>query len=159
MALLGRLAVPADGLGVVLRNALPIGIHGAEIDLGASITLLGRLAVPVDGLGIVLRNAFPGVIHNAEIVLCGGMTLLRRLAEPASRFSLVGIVAAVVVQLQRKVELSLRVAALRFQAQLFQFSCMLRQQSLTKPPGGVAGHLVDESKLLRRLSVALLSSQ
>ena len=63
--MLRRLAVPADGLRVVLRNASSICIHDAEIGLGESIALLRRLAVPAEGLGVVLRNTFPVFITHA----------------------------------------------------------------------------------------------
>ena len=58
VALLGRSAVPGDGLDVILRHAPTLGVHRPEVELrtGVSSLLLGSSAVPGDGLGIILRQ-------------------------------------------------------------------------------------------------------
>ena len=44
VSLVGREAIPPDGLGVVLWNALTVGISHAEVELRGGIPLLGGTA-------------------------------------------------------------------------------------------------------------------
>src|SRR5271165_6975679 len=102
--LLGGLAVPDQGLRVVLRHALAVSIHPAEAGLRVGVPLLGGLAapeerlrvpllggltIPRDGLRVVLWNAPAGGVHRAEIGLCGDIPLLGDLAVPEERLRVV----------------------------------------------------------------------
>ena len=66
MALLGGPAIPADGLGVVLRHTPAVAVHDAEAELGGGMALLGGHAKPADGLGVVQWYAPAGTVHGAE---------------------------------------------------------------------------------------------
>ena len=57
VTLLGSLAIPLHGLGIVLRYAPAVVVHGAEAPLGRVVPLLGGLAVPLHRFSIVLENA------------------------------------------------------------------------------------------------------
>ena len=57
VALIGGEAIPLQGLGVVLRHALAIVVHEAEIVLRAGVALVGGEAIPFQRLGVVLRHA------------------------------------------------------------------------------------------------------
>lgn len=64
--LLGGHPVPSDSLGVVLRDALTIKVHEAEVELRISMTLLCGYPKPSGSLCVVLRDAFAMVVHVAE---------------------------------------------------------------------------------------------
>ena len=51
--LLGGLAKPLHSLGIVLRHAPAVVVHGTEVGLGDGVTLLGVKAEPSHGCGIV----------------------------------------------------------------------------------------------------------
>ncbi len=76
---------PLHRLGVVLA----VGVHDAEVVLGAGVPLLGGLAVPLDRLGIVLCNAQALGIHGTEVGLGLGYALLGCFAVPPHRFGVV----------------------------------------------------------------------
>lgn len=58
VALPGRAVEPFGGFGIVLGNALALGITHAEVDLCAGISLRGGFSIPLDSLGLVLWCAF-----------------------------------------------------------------------------------------------------
>ena len=66
ITLRGRLPVPLHGLGIVLRHAPALGVHGAEVVLGAGVTLLCGLAEPLRPFNKVLWHALANVVHDAE---------------------------------------------------------------------------------------------
>ena len=57
MSLISSQFVPAQRLFVVLRNALPGGVHQAEVVLRGSMSLISSQLVPAHRLFIVLRNS------------------------------------------------------------------------------------------------------
>ena len=65
---------------MVLQYAFALGVHAAEIVLGAGMTLLGGAAVPLHRLGMVLRYALALGVHEAEIELGAGIALLSQRA-------------------------------------------------------------------------------
>ena len=86
MALLGRLAVPSAGFGVI--DASKVHLSEGELRVGVvlincfaipsdgfDMALLGRLAVPSDGFDEILRHAFAGGVHAPEVVLRVGVPL------------------------------------------------------------------------------------
>ena len=77
----GSLAIPADSLSVVLRYPFAIGIHAAEVELGASAPLLCGFAEPAQRLGVVLRHPLALVVHEAEVGLGGSVPLLCGFAQ------------------------------------------------------------------------------
>ncbi len=56
-----------ERLGVVLRHALAVIVHDAEIVHRRGHALLGGLAEPKERLGVVLRHAPAFVVHDAEV--------------------------------------------------------------------------------------------
>ena len=44
---------------IVLRHAVALGVHPAEVGLRVGVPLVGGLAEPYDGLRVVLRHAWP----------------------------------------------------------------------------------------------------
>ena len=89
MPLLGGLAIPADGFRVVLRHALAVGMHSAEVVLRVGVPLLGGTAKPASSFRIILRHALTFVVHDAEVVLRSGVPLLGGTAKPASSFRMI----------------------------------------------------------------------
>jgi len=73
--LIGSLAGPRDGLGIIPRHATAESIHETETDLGQSIPLIGSLARPRSSLGGILFDAFAYFVHQAEPVLGFCITL------------------------------------------------------------------------------------
>jgi hypothetical protein len=69
VSLLGCLAVPTNGLSIVLGNAAAFCVHDPEIVLSFGDALVRREAIPLHCLGIVLRHAMAGRVHDPEIVL------------------------------------------------------------------------------------------
>ena len=76
MSLLGRLPVPAHGLGMILLHTLTVCIQNTEVVLTAGTSLLGGLPQPAHGLGVVLFRTLTVFIHDTEVVLSAGMSLL-----------------------------------------------------------------------------------
>ena len=76
VSLVGGLAIPLDGLGVILGHALAVGVHAPEVELGLGVSLVGGLAVPLDGLGVILGHSQAVGVHEPEEVLGGGIPLL-----------------------------------------------------------------------------------
>ena len=72
MPLVRGSAIPAGGLGEVLRHPLVLVffVHATEFDLGAGVPLVGSSAIPVGGFGIVLWQPLAFIEHAAELVLC-----------------------------------------------------------------------------------------
>jgi hypothetical protein len=64
-------------VGIALRHACALIVHGAEIVLGIDVALLGGLAKPFRSLGKVPRDALAGEVHDPEIVLRIGIALIR----------------------------------------------------------------------------------
>ena len=60
------MAVPGDGLSVILWDACTGGVHDSEGVLRFGVTLLSSLAVPGDGFGVILRDAVAGEVHDSE---------------------------------------------------------------------------------------------
>ena len=52
ISLLGRLAIPLNGFGHVLRDTIAAGVRESEEPLSLGVTLLGRLVPPLDRLGL-----------------------------------------------------------------------------------------------------------
>ena len=80
MALLGRLAVPSAGFGVI--DASKVHLSEGELRVGVvlincfaipsdgfDMALLGRLAVPSDGFDEILRHAIAVGVHDPEVGL------------------------------------------------------------------------------------------
>ena len=67
VTLLGGQTEPAHSFGLVLENALALGVPETEKVLGAGEALLGGLAIPLYGLGIVLWHALAEVVPETEI--------------------------------------------------------------------------------------------
>ena len=59
MALLGSQPVPAHRFGIVLEDALAVGVHDPEAELGAGVALLGVNAEPSYRCGIVAAYGRP----------------------------------------------------------------------------------------------------
>ena len=75
--------------GLVLENALAVGVHETEVELGTGVTLLGGQPVPAHRFGLVLENAPPVSVHAPEVELGLSVTLLGSQPAPAHRFGLV----------------------------------------------------------------------
>ena len=58
--------VPAHGFGIVLENALAVGVLEPEVELRKGVTLIRSEPVPAHGFGIVLENAPPVVVHETR---------------------------------------------------------------------------------------------
>src|SRR3989304_9225544 len=56
-------------LGVVLRYALTLVVHEAEVMLGFGDSVLSRHSVPLQCHGVILRDASAVIVHDAEVVL------------------------------------------------------------------------------------------
>ena len=67
VTLIGRHAIPAHGISVVLRNASADVVHDTEIELGLRIALIGRHPIPACGFGIVPRDALTVCVPLADI--------------------------------------------------------------------------------------------
>ena len=89
MTLLGGQPVPAHSFGLVLENALAVGVHDPEVELGTGVTLLGGQPGPAHSFGLVLENAPPVGVHDPEVELGIGVTLLGGQPGPAHSFGLV----------------------------------------------------------------------
>ena len=74
MPLLGRGAVPARRLCIILRDASASVIHEPEVVLRYSVPLLGG-AVPAHHPCVIRRRALAFFGHDPEIVLRGGVPL------------------------------------------------------------------------------------
>ena len=72
MALLGRLAVPSAGFGVIDASK----VHLSEGELRVGVTLLGGQAEPPHGISGVLRHALADGVHPPEGELRGGVARL-----------------------------------------------------------------------------------
>lgn len=83
--LLGRQAVPLDGLSVVLWHALALVVHHAEDELGIGISLLGGHPIPLGRFGVVLRDTLALVVDHAEVELSLGISLLGGLDQIVKR--------------------------------------------------------------------------
>ena len=89
MTLFGGLEKPLSRFGVILRHALAMVVHNAEVALGNGIALFGSLEKPLSRLGVILRHALAFVVHAAEIDLRNGMTLFGGLKKPLWRLGVV----------------------------------------------------------------------
>src|ERR1039458_5934639 len=80
VTLVGGLAVPAGGLGVVLRHSFAVGVHKAEVDLSAgakdTIPLVCGFAIPADGFWVILRQPLAFLVHKAERKLSVGVPMV-----------------------------------------------------------------------------------
>ena len=85
ITLRGRLPVPTQRLGVVLRHAPSNAIHEAEADLGEGVALHGRLPVPLRRLSVVLGHALTVAVHDTEVVLGTGVALFGQRSPLAQR--------------------------------------------------------------------------
>ena len=70
------LAEPFHRLGIVLWDAIAVGVHCTEITLRGGIALICRLAEPFHRLGEVLLHAPPVEIHECEFVLRLGVPVI-----------------------------------------------------------------------------------
>jgi hypothetical protein len=57
------------GFRIVLRDALALGVHQAEIELSLGVSLIRGKAEPLRGFHVVLRNAFALKVRHAAIEL------------------------------------------------------------------------------------------
>jgi hypothetical protein len=61
---------------VILRYAVALFVHGAQVKLCVGVTLVGSAQIPLERLGIILRYAQSFVailLHRSEIELRGGI--------------------------------------------------------------------------------------
>ena len=54
---------------VILRHAVAVKVHLAEVELGFGFTLLGGNAGPLQGLGVILGHATALSVHDTEVEL------------------------------------------------------------------------------------------
>ena len=73
---------PAHRFGVVLENALAVGVTDPEVELRDSMALISGQTEPAHRFGIILRYATPTVVHVPEDVLHTGVALLSRQPVP-----------------------------------------------------------------------------
>jgi hypothetical protein len=69
VVLSGRLEVPPDGLGVVLRDAVAPAVHHAEVVLRVGEPLRRGGPNPLSRFGVVALNSSTGAQHHAVGVL------------------------------------------------------------------------------------------
>src|SRR5437667_845789 len=85
MSLLGGLAIPPGGFGIILRQTLALGTKASQLDLALGQSLLRRLAKPVHGLAGICGPAKARFANDAQVVLRFDVALLRRWSEPFRR--------------------------------------------------------------------------
>ena len=93
VTLLGGAAKPFHGLGMVLRQAVTIGVHEKEF-VGPTFA---SLAKPLHGFGIILWHTLAVGVFESEVVLGTGVALISGFAVPPCRFSVVLRYAVAVV--------------------------------------------------------------
>src|SRR2546427_748291 len=76
IALLGSLAIPLHGLGIVTRHAPAIRIHQPQLGLGWRIALLRRLLIPLGRRLGTRGNALAALVQRTQRVLGAGLALL-----------------------------------------------------------------------------------
>ena len=54
---------------IILRHAVAIQVHDAEVEQCTGVPLFGRQTIPAHGFCVVLRHAFADDIHVAKAVL------------------------------------------------------------------------------------------
>src|SRR5690349_19891766 len=86
MPLLGRLLEPPGGFGTVSGDALPTGVHQAEVVLHHRIPLLSRLIKPLLGLLLVAGHSAALRIEDSEGELSARLALLGGGPLPLARF-------------------------------------------------------------------------
>lgn len=84
--LVGGKSKPPRCLSAVLRHAIAVVIHRAELVLRFCLSLLGGSEIPTRRFGVALRHALAAVIQQAEVVLRFREALVGGLAVPARRF-------------------------------------------------------------------------
>jgi hypothetical protein len=82
VSLVGRLAIPLHGFGVILRYALSIGVHRTEVVLRIRVALLGGQPKPIHRRGVIVGYAPPFGIHLTKIVLRYSIPLLGGFLDP-----------------------------------------------------------------------------
>ena len=95
---LGCLAIPHEGLRVVLRHSQAIGVYPAEIVLRRGAPLVGGLAIPHASLRVVLRHSQAVGINHAEVALPVGVPLFgQRTPEPHRRRIIAALIRRIAV--------------------------------------------------------------
>ena len=128
VALLRRLAPPADGFGSVGGYALAILVRLSEKQLGRWIALLGGSPVPGDRLGFVSGNTGAHLIRRGQVECSGYVTLLGCAPPPLDRLRHVLRDTVTAGVLSAEDELCRRVALLRRLA-------LRRRDSIRRPRG------------------------
>src|SRR6516225_1232819 len=77
----GSLAIPGDGLLVVLTHTTAVSIHRTEASLCVGVALIGSFEIPGDGLPIVLGHTAAKFIDGTEVQLSDGVALIGGLAK------------------------------------------------------------------------------
>jgi hypothetical protein len=68
-SLVGGLAIPGEGLRIVLGDPQAVFVHVAEVILGRGIALIGGLAEPVQGLRVILVDVLAEEIPFSQLGL------------------------------------------------------------------------------------------
>src|SRR5277367_2691032 len=130
IALRGRQVVPHVGENVVLRDAVALLVHEAEVGLGEGIVLIGRLAVPFRCFAVVLWRAMAVLVHAAQHSLTVLVGLIGRFAIPFHRFGIVLRDTSAVLVHETEASLTILGALLgRFAVGFCRFAIVLRHAS------------------------------